>query len=601
MSSRSSLAAQASLQQKPTAQPKNGISTRQQTSTCSSLSTGCTKENLIRAPPFTSTIKTLALAQQCLATHALIPPNQPPDHSSLAQALLNLAVMGRGMTAPVADVIRSVAIIIDSFTLPLPANPPSASPPSPARDLPPQALDEQLPLLSSYLQEFRLLLDQGKSSNADLSSLISASQESLQASAQKIETSADDLHAKATNLASQPSFPPHTYADATRLSAPPPAVARCLSQARTIRLSPPPGDSSLVDLSEEVLVKKANLALDRIRPATPGLPSGAEFISARKSAQGHILYLVNLDETATWLKSQEGMRAFTSNFGAEVSLSTKPFPVLVEFVPIQFNPDDPSALREVERRSSLPLGSIKSSRWIKPTERRSTGQRKAHITVDLFTPDNANLVIRSGLTIAGALCPARKLLPEPIRCLKCQSFEGSHFARDCRSPVDTCSTCGGNHRSTDCTDRDKRYCANCKKTGHASWDRECPVFQEKTRKYRAHIPDAKYRYYPVKDDTSTWELDLDLDHSTAPLRAPPQGRAPTFKPSNPSAEWKTNTRKPIPPATPRKPRPFPMPPPDNTQSCLTNTWARSQPPIRPRSLTLPSSPSPDRSPPPSSS
>lgn len=301
------------------------------------------------------------------------------------------------------------------------------------------------------------------------------------------------------------------------------------------------------------------------------------------------------------------MKAFTSNFGAEVSLSAKPFPVLVEFVPVQFNPDDPNALREVERRSSLPPGAIKSSRWIKPTERRSTGQRKAHITVDLTTPDDANLVIRSGLTIAGAQCPARKLLPEPIRCLKCQSFEGSHFARDCRSSIDVCSTCGGNHRSTDCEDRDKRYCANCKKAGHASWDRECPIFQEKTRKYRSHIPDAKYRYYPVKNDASTWELELELDNGTPPLRAPPQGRATTFKPANPSIDWKSNARKPKPPAAPRKPRPFPMPPPDNSQSRLTDAWMPPpsrpppfQPPPRPRSSTLHSF-TPDRSPPSSSS
>ena len=603
MSSRSPSVAQAAHQTKPPAQTKNGLSTRQQTTMYGSLSTGRTKEDLIRSPPFSSNIKTLTLAQQCLSNYTLIPPNQPPDHSSLAQALLNVAVTGRGMTAPVADVIRSVAIIINTLapSNPQAGAPPSASPPTPPQDLPP-ALDEQLTLLSTYLTDFRSLLNQGKSSSADLTLLVSTTQESLQASSQKIESTANDLRARAAHLANQPpsAFPPHTYADTTRSGAPPVAVAKCFSQSRTIRISPPPGDNSLADLNEEFLVKKANLALDLARPTALDLPVDAEFISARRTAQGHILYLVESDATATWLRSPTGMKEFTSNFGAEVSLSTKPFPVLVEFVPIQFNPDDPNALREVERRSSLPPGSIKSSRWIKPVARRSTNQRKAHITVDLLTPDHANHVIRTGLTIAGAQCPARKLLPEPTRCLKCQSFEGSHFAKDCRSQTDTCSTCGGNHRSADCNDRDRRYCANCKRTGHASWDRACPVFQEKTRKYRAHISDAKYKYYPVKDDTSTWELDTPPEHKDAPPRMPPQGKTPTFKPSNPSTEWKTNTRKPIPPAASRKPRPFPMPPPDNSQSRLTDSWlpAQTQPFARPRSTTLPSSPpsSQERSP-----
>jgi len=37
----------------------------------------------------------------------------------------------------------------------------------------------------------------------------------------------------------------------------------------------------------------------------------------------------------------------------------------------------------------------------------------------------------------GPRCPTCKLLPEPICCMKCQSFEGSHFTKDCTKLTDT--------------------------------------------------------------------------------------------------------------------------------------------------------------------
>ncbi|KIM59134.1 hypothetical protein SCLCIDRAFT_74606, partial [Scleroderma citrinum Foug A] len=101
--------------------------------------------------------------------------------------------------------------------------------------------------------------------------------------------------------------------------------------------------------------------------------------SARKTAQGHILYEANSIETADWLRTANGTKAFICKFGSNVSLAIKLFPILVEFVPIQFNTDEPSTLRDIECKSSLPTGSIKSARWIKPIERRNPKQRKAHL------------------------------------------------------------------------------------------------------------------------------------------------------------------------------------------------------------------------------
>ncbi|KIM59484.1 hypothetical protein SCLCIDRAFT_58317, partial [Scleroderma citrinum Foug A] len=212
-------------------------------------------------------------------------------------------------------------------------------------------------------------------------------------------------------------------------------------------------------------------------------------------------------ETADWLKTANGTKAFISKFGSNVSLAIKPFPILVEFIPIQFNTDEPSALRDIEHKSLLPTGSIKSARWIKPVERRNPKQRKAHLAMELFKPEEANKAIKNGLVILGPRCPMRKLLPEPTQCMKCQSFEGSHFAKDCTKAIDTCSTCMKNHRTKDCefTSLDQCFCVNCQEPGHAAWDRECPVYLTKVKKYHAHIADARYRFYPERENPETWE------------------------------------------------------------------------------------------------
>ncbi|OBZ78309.1 hypothetical protein A0H81_02654 [Grifola frondosa] len=47
-------------------------------------------------------------------------------------------------------------------------------------------------------------------------------------------------------------------------------------------------------------------------------------------------------------------------------------------------------------------------------------------------------------------------------------------------------------------------CSNCMTSGHAAWDRDCPVFIEHRRRLLARQPDSTYRFFPTADP-STWE------------------------------------------------------------------------------------------------
>ena len=158
--------------------------------------------------------------------------------------------------------------------------------------------------------------------------------------------------------------------------------------------------------------------------------------------------------------------------------------------------------------------------------------------------------------------------------MKCQSFEGSHFARDCKRTDDTCGTCTGNHRTKDCesTSLDQHWCANCQEVGHAAWDRECPVYLEKARQYQSHIADARYRFYPEREDPTTWELDADTNHQWTPTDQ--QDNCPQDRQLEDYIEerWETAGHRQKQPAIPCKPQPFPMGPPDSSQTQLPDTW-----------------------------
>ena len=127
---------------------RNGPATRKLTSSGNSLTTGRTKEDMIAAPAFSSSIHTPATAKKFLVDRFLMSTNQDPDHSSLSHALLHLTFTTQGITAPTADAIRAVAILIDSLTPP--PTPPGHA--SPQQNDNPGSIESQISLLGTYIE-----------------------------------------------------------------------------------------------------------------------------------------------------------------------------------------------------------------------------------------------------------------------------------------------------------------------------------------------------------------------------------------------------------------------------------------------------------------
>ena len=252
-------------------------------------------------------------------------------------------------------------------------------------------------------------------------------------------------------------------------------------------------------------MEKASLALDLMGIQAGDRPRDTKFLGARRAQSGAVIYTLDSPASANYLRKADVMKSFTEHFGGTAEMRARAHQVVVEHVPVSFDPTTQEALKRAEGASGLPLASIYEARWIKPTHLRSQGQKVAFLIMGFANREAANRALDFGVVIEGKHCRTRKLLPEPKRCAKCQAY--GHFARECKSPGDVCARCAGDHRTADTACKaggeQPLRCANCKKEGHGAADRECEVYQARLKASRARDTDSRYRLFPT-DDPKTW-------------------------------------------------------------------------------------------------
>jgi hypothetical protein len=276
----------------------------------------------------------------------------------------------------------------------------------------------------------------------------------------------------------------------------------------------------MVGITEKDMLEKARMAtvIMANNGASPA-PTGSTFVGATSQRSGAWLLHMNTTTAATWLKAE--MKFFLAAMGGTSSFKNRLFNVLVQFVPISLDPEREGNLRVVENDNSLPKGVLTKVHWVKPIHRRHEGQRVAHAIFGFNTPEAANTLIRDGAWVAGRKVYGRKLLAEPIRCLKCQGVGVGHIATNCPIAQDFCARCGEKHRTDTCAvTNDERACINCRNAkkpyhGHGAADRDCPIFQDKLQYSLERNHDAKYPYYLIENASDTWNTHEEL---TAALR-----------------------------------------------------------------------------------
>jgi hypothetical protein len=298
-----------------------------------------------------------------------------------------------------------------------------------------------------------------------------------------------------------------TYATIIRDAPPhasPTLLARADARDRQILITTA-GSTSLSDMSEKELVAKANMTINLMGMASADRPDPEHdmFVSAQKLQRGDILYVIRTGQGAAWLRRVGVREAFISNFGSPVLIQKRVHRLVIENVPVSFNP---TMLEILAIQNDIPPDTISNARWIKREANRKPGQTTAFLSLDVNTPNAFNSIVRQGIRIEGRQCRARKQLQEPRRCLKCQGFGNNHYAAECKLQ-DTCAMCAGNHTTADCTRDEEQglFCVNCNTPGHGAADRNCQTFRRYAEKLNARIPENLYKYCPTASDPLSWE------------------------------------------------------------------------------------------------
>ncbi|KAJ7347817.1 hypothetical protein DFH08DRAFT_698719 [Mycena albidolilacea] len=124
-------------------------------------------------------------------------------------------------------------------------------------------------------------------------------------------------------------------------------------------------------------------------------PQGAKFVGAQILWGGAALLHMNDEAAVSWLKAN--MDDFLRHMGGTSVYKECLCNVVLQYVPVTFDPTAKGALEVVGNDNSLPRGVLTKARWIKPLERRREGQRVAHTIFGSSDPWAANTAIREGL------------------------------------------------------------------------------------------------------------------------------------------------------------------------------------------------------------
>ena len=253
-------------------------------------------------------------------------------------------------------------------------------------------------------------------------------------------------------------------------------------------------------LESATLMAKANEVLDGMKDGDK--PEAAKVVSILKTRKNALLLTLSNKETANWLREPGNEESFANAFSKGAHIREREYnlvaPRVLQLLPLTFDPGNPKHLREVEEANSLPANIIRKARWIKPVERRRMGQTHAYAILTITSVDVANKLIKDGLGICNSMIRPLKQKQEPTQCMKCRRW--GHFADKCLETEDTCGTCGGKHRTSTCTSRDKRHCVSCGSGAHASWDRSCPDFIRRCALIDKRNPDNSMPFFPAEQD-----------------------------------------------------------------------------------------------------
>ena len=214
-------------------------------------------------------------------------------------------------------------------------------------------------------------------------------------------------------------------------------------------------------------------------------PYNKQVRAVRKLPSEDILINTESQETKVFLEKNPAW--ISAIFTKEATIQPKRFPVLIHGVRTEdIQPEDLEKTRQIIQNSNPSLSkqiTILRAYWSK----KAIAQKKpvTSLHLDLATPEQANLLIESGLVLGHRMHEAEPFLADTViaQCFKCFGYR--HQAHFCKNKA-VCGACGGQHERRACQVPEqllKPKCCNCREA-HPAWASVCPVHQEAAKKAR---------------------------------------------------------------------------------------------------------------------
>jgi hypothetical protein len=420
-----------------------------------------------------------------------------PNHETLAAILISIAAsLNKAGDIPQARTsMRNIANIIQHLG---------------HQKIHAQAISDTIQAVSTRITSDLTAISDGLRTNAKLLEATATNYSRITHDAVEINKNLADTCTKLTQTTTD-SSPSSTRPSFSQVAAAQPKTQDAMSQKIqnkqgiqhrqfVISFSPeaidPPTDSS--DSTNAQIKAKFN---DALLKATEGTAMKAEVRTANVLSNGRILIELKDASAAKWLREGDNRETIAKLFDPNCFFIDRPYPLILRFVPVTFNPTSEEALRDLEAAHDLPANSITGASWIKDPARRSPTQEVANMKINCSSPEAANKLLTSAVRIGHKIVGVQKETKEPARCNKCQLY--GHFAVDCKASKDTCGTCGGEHRTSACTQED-RWCTACAVASHPSTSRKCPQFIRRLGILNTRNPEYALPYYQTNEEW-TWE------------------------------------------------------------------------------------------------
>ncbi|OAX31978.1 hypothetical protein K503DRAFT_656691, partial [Rhizopogon vinicolor AM-OR11-026] len=98
------------------------------------------------------------------------------------------------------------------------------------------------------------------------------------------------------------------------------------------------------------------------------------FRAINQFRNGDIVMEMMNEMAAQHLREDNTKRAFIDKLDPNATIKDRSYPIVMQFVPISFNPSQRENLTNLERENGWKEGSVLTAQWIKPPERRTKEQ-----------------------------------------------------------------------------------------------------------------------------------------------------------------------------------------------------------------------------------